>query len=478
MPVEGKYYIVNKKSSLYLDVDHMETKNGARIQQHEFNGGANQIWSLIEHSNNEYEIVAAHNGGCIDDAELSRANGSLVHYWQRHGGDNQRWFFQEEADNYYLIISKKGDLCIDGRDETQNRAGIHLWSILKSDTQLWKIVSVTEKNVSDFHNKESENVIKYNIDDLARVDVPTDLMDKLDIKQLSSKVKDILGSLADAGDNMQKLQDQGWWEQKWKDLKGDNMRLMANAEKAVVDASKFNVALSCLLVLFSKAIKQQQDEIIDQQTKIKKQQDDILKLQGVTKEQADRIINLIEADNFVTTLVEKAKDELCDSINKLSSQHKTLNDIVNTAVKNLWDSIHNLDNRTKAMRESITENSSKLDERKSEIEKIQSDLATTNGNMTDDNNNNMVKFNSINEKHRSFQENIDKISNQFDSVEKNLSQNLISTNARLQEQITKNMDEFISFKNDSKLIMNRTIIAISTIVFILLLLLVYMFFGK
>ena len=140
-----------------------------------------------------------------------------------------------------------------------------------------------------------EVIVKKQIDQLSSVELTPDLIDRIDIGQLADKAKEIVAALNKSKGNLNDLVNQGWFNSFLGSF-GKNDKVLANAEKSLVDSAKFNVGLSCLLVLFSKAIKNQQDVIVGQQNRLQEhqerlehQQDDILKIQGLTKEQADKI---------------------------------------------------------------------------------------------------------------------------------------------------------------------------------------------
>jgi hypothetical protein len=168
-----------------------------------------------------------------------------------------------------------------------------------------------------------EVIVKKQIDQLSSVELTPDLIDRIDIGQLAHKAKQIVDALNKSNGNLDDLLNQGWFKSLLGSF-GKNDKVLANAEKSLVDSAKFNVGLSCLLVLFSKAIKNQQDVIVGQQNRLQEhqerlehQQDDILKIQGLTKEQADKIVQLLQADEYVKKLVEDAKSEFASEVSSL-----------------------------------------------------------------------------------------------------------------------------------------------------------------
>jgi hypothetical protein len=161
-----------------------------------------------------------------------------------------------------------------------------------------------------------EAIVKKQIDQLSSVELTRDLIDRIDIARLAGKARDIVGALNDSSESLDELINKGSFKTFLGSF-GKNDKVLANAEKAVVDSAKFNVGLSCLLVLFSKAIKKQQDEIVAQQVELQHHQErlevqanDILKIQGLTKDQAVKIVQLLQADEYVKGRIEQAKAEI------------------------------------------------------------------------------------------------------------------------------------------------------------------------
>jgi len=168
-----------------------------------------------------------------------------------------------------------------------------------------------------------EVIVKKQIDQLSSVELTPDLIDRIDIGKLAGKAKEIVNALNNSSESLDEMIDKGRFKTFFRSF-GKNDKILANAEKSVVDSTKFNVGLSCLLVLFSKAIKNQQDVIVEQQNSLQEhqerlehQQDDILKIQGLTKEQADKIVQLLQADEYVKKLVEDAKSEFVSELSSL-----------------------------------------------------------------------------------------------------------------------------------------------------------------
>jgi hypothetical protein len=103
-PVSGKansYTVVNEHSGLCLDVSGASTTDGAAVIQWTCNGQTNQQFTLNPvtalGNSQDYQLVAAHSGKCVDVSDVSTAPHALVHQWTCDTGStlstkkNQIW---------------------------------------------------------------------------------------------------------------------------------------------------------------------------------------------------------------------------------------------------------------------------------------------------------------------------------------------------------------------------------------------------
>ncbi|MFE5584022.1 RICIN domain-containing protein [Kitasatospora sp. NPDC056531] len=109
-PVAGKastYTVVNELSGKCLDVFSASTAEGAAIGQWTCNSGTNQQFTLRPvtalGNSQDYQLVAAHSGKCVDVTAISTAPGALIHQWTCDTGSvlstkkNQIWRLQGKA---------------------------------------------------------------------------------------------------------------------------------------------------------------------------------------------------------------------------------------------------------------------------------------------------------------------------------------------------------------------------------------------
>lgn len=109
-PVAGKantYTVVNELSNLCLDVSGASTADGAAVEQWTCNGQTNQQFTLNPVSalgnSQDYQLIAAHSGKCVDVTAISTTPGALIHQWTCDTGStlstkkNQIWRLQGKA---------------------------------------------------------------------------------------------------------------------------------------------------------------------------------------------------------------------------------------------------------------------------------------------------------------------------------------------------------------------------------------------
>jgi len=109
-PVVGKantYTVVNEHSNLCLDISGASTTDGAAVIQWTCNGKTNQQFTLNPvtalGNSQDYQLVAAHSGKCVDVTAISTAPGALIHQWTCDTGSalstkkNQIWRLQGKS---------------------------------------------------------------------------------------------------------------------------------------------------------------------------------------------------------------------------------------------------------------------------------------------------------------------------------------------------------------------------------------------
>jgi len=100
---EGTYRIRNVNSGLAMDVEGIQTDDGADVRQWPDTGADEQTWRVTRRADSTYTFEAVHSGKVLDVAGWVTRDGANVHQWSETGGDNQRFELVDEGDGEYRI---------------------------------------------------------------------------------------------------------------------------------------------------------------------------------------------------------------------------------------------------------------------------------------------------------------------------------------------------------------------------------------
>ncbi|GIP57859.1 hypothetical protein MKX50_16320 [Paenibacillus sp. FSL W8-0186] len=157
-------------------------------------------------------------------------------------------------------------------------------------------------------------VLQSEIEDLAKIKITDEMLSKVDISSLIPKITEVVGHLDDAQDSLDKLSEQGMFKMWWGSFTGGNDKVLANAEKTLIESSKMNIGLAMLTTMYAKVIKdqqnvlhQQQRELKEQNDAIREQQEHIEQLWGISHDQAKQILAVIRDQQ---TMIDEAEQRL------------------------------------------------------------------------------------------------------------------------------------------------------------------------
>lgn len=91
----GYYTIINKTTSLAIDVRAGGTNDGTEIIAWPQNQGCNQRWMIRQDNNGYYNIISACTGKALDASGGQPIAGTEVVLWTGHTGNNQKWSFEQ-----------------------------------------------------------------------------------------------------------------------------------------------------------------------------------------------------------------------------------------------------------------------------------------------------------------------------------------------------------------------------------------------
>lgn len=159
--ISGTYYLQNRFSGLYMDVDNnMITQDGANIQQWNFIGTTNQQFTFTHLGNDMYKIISVGSGKSIDVAGVSTADGANVHQWGYVSGANQQFFMVPVDSEYYKLITKhSGKLIEVSNFSTVNGGNVQQWTDVNQISGQWKLVRLAAGIPATISNARKEDIV-------------------------------------------------------------------------------------------------------------------------------------------------------------------------------------------------------------------------------------------------------------------------------------------------------------------------------
>jgi hypothetical protein len=134
------YRICSKLSGKCLDVVVAGQANGARVQQWDFGGGANQKWLIKTIGDGYYRVCAQHSGKCLNVNNGSTANGADINQWTDYGEDHQRFAIEPMGGGLFSIVAKHDSRAVEvANKSTANGERIQQWDYWGGPNQLWSI---------------------------------------------------------------------------------------------------------------------------------------------------------------------------------------------------------------------------------------------------------------------------------------------------------------------------------------------------
>jgi hypothetical protein len=143
--ISGTYYLQNRFSNLYMDVDdNLITQDGANIQQWGFMGTTNQQFMFTHLGNDVYKIICVKSGKSIDVSGVSTADGANVQQWGYGGGANQQFSMVPVDNDYYKIVAKHSGKLVEVSDySTVNGGNVQQWTDVNQLSGQWKLVRLS-----------------------------------------------------------------------------------------------------------------------------------------------------------------------------------------------------------------------------------------------------------------------------------------------------------------------------------------------
>lgn len=151
--VEGIYYIQNKYSGLYLDIEDGSSANGANIRQWSYNGSQAQKFKFVSLGDGYYYILTGASGyqSCVDVDSGSAEDGTNILQWEYWGGEMQKYRVVQQPDGTYAILTKASG-CTAGLDvynwSSEAGGNINEWNYWGGDCQKWNLIEAESNSGS------------------------------------------------------------------------------------------------------------------------------------------------------------------------------------------------------------------------------------------------------------------------------------------------------------------------------------------
>lgn len=147
-PTPGKYYYIgNKNSGKYLDVEGASTADGANIQQYSKAAVDQQQWEFQDAGNGYYYIISKKSGKAVGVAGGSTGNtadGANVIQWAKVAtADDQKWKLEDAGNGYFYIVNKNSGKVLDvAGSSLVDKGNVLQYQKANGDNQKWKFEAV------------------------------------------------------------------------------------------------------------------------------------------------------------------------------------------------------------------------------------------------------------------------------------------------------------------------------------------------
>jgi hypothetical protein len=117
-----------------------------------------------------YRIVNRHSGKVVDVQNVNTSNGALVGQWAWNGNPWQQWQFVDLGDGYHVLISRNSSKCLDvSGASTGDGAVVIQWTCAADPNQQWQMVPAGggDFNLRARHSGKCLNVVGSSVSDAA-----------------------------------------------------------------------------------------------------------------------------------------------------------------------------------------------------------------------------------------------------------------------------------------------------------------------
>lgn len=109
---DSQYYIRNKATGKYLDVQNAKDSNGANVIVYNFKGGSNQKWKLVRISSSTYKLQTL----CSSKGRVLDISGTNIDVWEYTTPKYQNFTIIRNSDGTYYIKSGSKYVAVSGSE--------------------------------------------------------------------------------------------------------------------------------------------------------------------------------------------------------------------------------------------------------------------------------------------------------------------------------------------------------------------------
>lgn len=137
------HVLVNRGSSLAMDIEDLSTESGAALTQWGRTDAENQQFRFVDSGDNYYRLVARHSNYALDIMDFNVEDGADVVQWEDLNGENQQFRVNDLSSGYYQIISRLSSKALTPENNsTLGAARISQYTPSNNIAQQWEIVDV------------------------------------------------------------------------------------------------------------------------------------------------------------------------------------------------------------------------------------------------------------------------------------------------------------------------------------------------
>jgi hypothetical protein len=106
------YRITNRNSGKVVDVQNVNTSNGALVGQWAWNGNAWQQWQFLDRGDGYYVLISRNSSKCLDVSGASTSDGAVVIQWACTADANQQWEMVPAGGSYFNLRARHSGKCL------------------------------------------------------------------------------------------------------------------------------------------------------------------------------------------------------------------------------------------------------------------------------------------------------------------------------------------------------------------------------